>query len=279
MQNSDFWAVIGGDTYKIKNDGGLLVYEDASAQPPLYIRENDHIRWLHFGSNAVQSAVLLGRDRHQLVLPCTIFLQSFLLFKESITSALIVGSGGGSVARFLRYHFNAAAIHAVELNHLVAQQAKAFFYLSDSVCQVSIADACTATLAEFTTAADVVIVDLFDANAIPSCLYSSDFYLQCAEVLGDAGILVANVVVDDEKAFTSILAKVRHQFQQRTLCVPVPDHKNIIILAFKQKPRHLNRVALDDIAVRLSPYFDLDLALIIDEIFKVNPKKDGVLIM
>jgi len=279
MQQGDFWAVIGKERHHIKFDQGELLYANDNSHPPLYICENNRFRWLHFGSNAVQSVMVLGANSHQLVLPYTIFLQSFLLFNTAIGSALILGSGGGSVGRFLRYHFSAADIHAIESNHLVAQQAETFFNVSDSVCQMKIADACSMSLKDVIPAADVVIVDLFGADALPKCLYSAPFYRQCADVLSEDGMLAANIVVDNAEAFTEILANIRAQFEQCTLCIPVPDHKNIIILAFKRKPGSLRLSWLYDKAEHLSRRFNLDFAAIIDEMSKVNPKRDDVLIM
>jgi len=279
MNGGDFWAIIGKERYSIRLDEGELLYANADVHPPLYIYQDERFRWLHFGSNAVQSVMALGKDSHQLVLPYAIFLHAFLLFKASISSALIVGSGGGSIGRFLRHHFDEAAIYAIESNRLVVQQAKTFFNVSDAVFQMNVADACSVAFGDIVTSSDVVIVDLFDADKIPACLYSAEFYCQCANVLDDDGVLAANVVVDSAEAFTKILATIRSQFQQNTLCVPVPDHKNIIILAFKRKPMDLSLSALYDRAASLSPRFNLDLATTVDEMAKVNPKNGDVFIM
>ena len=109
---------------------------------------------MHFGSKARQTTMLL-RDPVELALVYTRCMLSGLLFTSPPRSVLILGLGGGALARFCRQHGPQCRIAAVEKRALVVELAREYFALpSDDrfAVEVAAAEEKEELLSEFATA-------------------------------------------------------------------------------------------------------------------------------
>ena len=68
----------------------------------MYVSERFGVRSLHIGSDTIQSAMRLARP-NDLELAYTRSMMAFLLFTERPARVLMIGLGGGSLAKFI-YH-------------------------------------------------------------------------------------------------------------------------------------------------------------------------------
>ena len=69
-------------------------------RPPLVISEERGVRHLHVGGEAIQSAMRL-EDPWALELDYTRCMMAFRLFHAEPRRALMIGLGGGSLAKFV----------------------------------------------------------------------------------------------------------------------------------------------------------------------------------
>lgn len=91
-----------------------------------FIMDTGRERSLHFDVFAVQSAMDLD-DPYRLSLPYTRKMMAFLLFNGAPRRILLLGLGGGSLAKFCYRHLASAAITVVEVNPEVIAFRDAFF--------------------------------------------------------------------------------------------------------------------------------------------------------
>ena len=67
------------------------------------VSEKDGIRSLHLGSDTVQSSMKVD-DPYELVLSYTRAMMAFLLFHPRPEHVVMIGLGGGSMAKFVHRH-------------------------------------------------------------------------------------------------------------------------------------------------------------------------------
>lgn len=165
--------------------------------PPL-VRTRRGRRTLEFAPGDIQSEMLLARPG-ALVLAYLRAMMAFVLFVPSPRRIVMVGLGGGSLAKFCHRHFPDAHITVIELRADVIALRDAFHVPPESarftVVQADAAD----WLAAHPGAADVLLVDGFDARGLPSRLADTPFYADCRRALQPGGVLVANVFTYDPR--------------------------------------------------------------------------------
>ncbi|MEW6690321.1 MAG: spermidine synthase, partial [Pseudomonadota bacterium] len=74
----------------------------ARYRPALVVSEERGVRHLHIGGEAIQSAMRLA-DPWALELEYTRCMLTFLLFHPAPRRALMIGLGGGSLAKFFHH--------------------------------------------------------------------------------------------------------------------------------------------------------------------------------
>ena len=124
----------------------------------------------------------------------------------------MIGLGGGSVAKFVYHRLPRARVKAVEVSPHVVAIAR-----STSTCPPTTraSRSCVADGAEYVerddVAADVVIVDGYDADSHAEELASPSFYAACRDRLKPGGMLVVNLWGGD-KHFTTLLRRIEGAF-------------------------------------------------------------------
>jgi spermidine synthase len=135
----------------------------------------------------VQSEMLLARP-DQLVLAYARAMMGFALFVPRPCHIVMVGLGGGSLAKFCYRHFPGARITVIELRaDVIALREQFLLPPDDARLQVVHADA-TAYIAGLAGSADVLLLDGFDAGGLPHTLGSARFYADCHAALREGGL-------------------------------------------------------------------------------------------
>lgn len=151
-------------------------------------------RSLYFGAPPQQSSMLL-RDPVQLF-AYTRAMMACLIFNDKPRSALLIGLGGGSLAKFLLHHFPECRVAAVESRASVADLAHRFFHLSeDPRLRIHIGEG-----GEFVRAVgtaqdgyDFLLVDAYDAAGMVSSVSGLTFFDACRARMAQHGILSINL--------------------------------------------------------------------------------------
>src|SRR5438477_3075268 len=122
----------------------------ARGKSAIAVSDSRGVRTLHVGGEAIQSAMRLD-DPFALALDYTRCMMAFLLFHPEPRQALMLGLGGGSLAKFFYRHLRKTKIRVAELDPRVVAVSRAQFSLppDDARLQVAIGDGAQALAPEF----------------------------------------------------------------------------------------------------------------------------------
>ena len=97
-------------------------------KPSIAVSDERGYRTLHVGDEAIQSTMRLS-DPWVLALDYTRCMMAFLLFHAEPREALMIGLGGGSLAKFFHRNFKRTNVRVVELDERVVVAARTHFAL------------------------------------------------------------------------------------------------------------------------------------------------------
>lgn len=242
------------------------------------VSESEGVRYLHLGSDTVQSAMRVNAP-NQLELAYTRAMMGFLLFHPEPREILMVGLGGGSVAKFVYHKLPAARTRVVEINPQVVAVAHSHFNVPppDERLQVEIGDGAAYVCGNAATA-DVLMVDGYDSNSQVEDLASQRFYDDCAAALTDSGILVANLWSSD-RHFDIYLKRIQTSFNDLALCMPTGRRSNVIVLGFKRSPGNPRWQDLRERAKSLEAEFGLEFPEFVNALRALNPHSEKRLLI
>jgi spermidine synthase len=212
-----------------------------------------------FSDIDIQSRMNTARP-DELQFEYTRLMMGVLLFQPQPKRILMVGLGGGSLAKFCYKHLPHAHITVVEINPHVIALRKSFCIPDDDarfqVVQMDAAD----FVAQTEQAFDVILIDGFDPQGLPEALCSPEFYVNCRRALSPGGVAVANL--HRFHAYRDVYVdRMDSAFEQQLCVVNAPGTTNCVVFAMhghfndkrtrysKHKPEHLS----DEAWVQISP--------------------------
>ena len=201
------------------------------ADPPPLVSTRGDVRTLEFMPGNVQSEMRLSRPS-ALMLAYTRAMMCFALFVPRPRHILMVGLGGGSLAKYCYRHFPQARITVIELRADVIALREQFCVPPDDArfCVVH-ADA-AGYLAGAPGSVDVLVVDGFDDAGLPPALGSSRFYADCRRALRDGGVLAANIFSYDP-LYLAMLGRLQLMFGGQVCWLDKVAGNNRILFAVK----------------------------------------------
>ena len=236
--------------------------------PELAMSEGRGMRHLHLGGDAIQSAMRLD-DPWALALDYTRCMMGFLLFHPEPREALMIGLGGGSLAKFFHRRLRRARARVIELDPRVVAAAREHFGLppDDARLSVEIGEGAEALAPE---CCDVLVVDGFDDGEQVPGLASAAFYDAAWLALAEPGVLVVNYLSDDPK-LDRYLERLERAFGGAVVCLPALSDPNLIAFALKGAPMRLAWSALRQRAARLQARLDLPFERYVGALKRMNP--------
>lgn len=217
------------------------------------------MRSLHLGSCAIQSAMRISRP-WDLELAYTRAMMTYLLFRPCAESVLMIGLGGGSLAKFIRKHRPETRITAVEIDARVIAAARTHFEVppDDVAFQVIEADGAL-YMRQHPASADVILLDGFDANNQVEALATETFYAACRRALKPQGVLVANLWGSDAN-FTQYFSRLLHVFDGELGWLSVMGKTNVIVFAFTEPGGRADLASVRPHLAQLSTRYGLDFS-------------------
>lgn len=215
-----------------------------SQRPTIAVSDERGVRSLHVGGEAIQSSMKLS-DPFALALDYTRCMMGFLLFHPEPRRALMIGLGGGSLAKFLFRQLRKTRIRVVELDPRIVATARAHFALppDDERLSVEIGDGARALSPE---CCDALLLDAYHDEAHVPELAAAHFYDAAFLALEPRGVLVVNFM-DDDPHFDQYLQRLESAFGGAVIAMRALYDPNIIAFALKGMPP---RVAWDDLRRR-----------------------------
>jgi len=199
-----------------------------------FVRTRDGVVSLHFTLGETQSSMRADRP-DELQIDYTRTMMGFLLLQPQPREILMIGLGGGSLAKFCLRHLASARITVVENNPAVIALREEFRIPADNERFRIVAADGAAHLQECTPGIEVLLVDGFDENGQPPALCSQAFYDDCRRALAPGGVLVVNLHVDDaDHALRT--RRIAHAFGGNAVQTMASGQANCIVFAVRDGP-------------------------------------------
>jgi spermidine synthase len=238
-----------------------------------FVMDDGETRSLYFSYyGGVQSSMKIS-EPFALDVAYTRKMMAFLLFKPQPENILMLGLGGGSLAKFCYHHLPAARITVVEIDPAVTAFREQFLIPQDDERFRVIHGDGVAYMAAHGPGhdtdhglghdqwgggrSDVILVDAFDFRGLAPTLVAPDFYDNALRSLSPGGVLVANLV-GGKRECRDHVNRIRATFGQRAVAVPVMPDGNIVVFAFESGNFRADIPALNRISQELKQRFDLE---------------------
>ena len=225
---------------------------------------------LHLGGEHIQSAMRIA-EPFALELDYTRCMMAFLLFHPEPRECLMIGLGGGSIAKFIHRNLRAVRTRVVELNLAVVTAARALFNVpgDDARLAVEIGDGARAVRA-LSEGCDLLFADGFEDGTQVDALTSEDFYADAWDALAEPGVLVTNFFGQDGR-LDFYLRRVEAAFAGRVVCLEARTDGNVIAFALKGGPDEFSWDDLRARAARLQERYALPFTRYVASLRRMNP--------
>jgi len=202
---------------------------DSKGKP--FVFDDGNMRSLHFDERMMQSAMLIDAP-NELAFGYTKSMMGFLLVNDTPKHILMIGLGGGSLAKFCYANLPATRITVVEINEdVIALRDQFLIPPNDDRFQIVHMDA-VKFIEHSAHQYDVILLDGFDADGLVATLLSENFVFSCQEKLAPNGILVTNMWGKSITLIT-VISRMSHIFNQPVWWCHSSDSFNLITFALK----------------------------------------------
>jgi spermidine synthase len=213
-------------------------------------------RRLQFDLFTIQSA--MHREHpDRLVLAYTRKMMAFLLFNRTPARILLLGLGGGSLAKFCYRRLPYTAITTVEVNPDVIALREAFRIPADDDRFRVICTDAAEYVARLGLSQDVILADACDRDGIAPTLNAIEFYRNAHRCLFSGGVFVANICGDPDHSAEHV-GKIRAVFGDDIMTLQVRPDGNVIAFAFKGPRPEIDWEQMEMVATDLKRKFGLD---------------------
>ncbi len=228
-----------------------------------FIIEDGKTRQLLFSLDYIQSSMRID-DPTALDFAYTRKMMAFLLFVPNPEHVLMVGLGGGSLAKFCHQHLPCTRLTVIEINPDVIALRGAFKIPDAARLTIIEADAAV-YLPEAKGDTDVLLLDGYDPVGISPAFLNGDFYRAARARLRPGGMLVANLA-GHESSWVAHWALLNEVFEQRVQLLRISEEDNHIAFAFADDDHPADWERLKKPAERLARRIPLDFPLLLQRL-------------
>lgn len=225
-------------------------------QPGIHFSEAAGMRQLHVGGTAIQSAMLI-EDPNGLALAYTRSMMAALLFQPEPRDVIMIGLGGGSMAKWVYKRLPKTRTVAVEVDFRVVSAAHRMFHLplGRKRLRIIVGDGAQ-YVAEHQHSADVIFLDAFVNHRQAPSIRTASFYASARQALRRDGILAINFMSDDA-GLRAYLKRLAQAFEGRLACLRAVGEDNLIVFAFADDPGVITPTSLAGRAISLQRMYGL----------------------
>lgn len=253
------------------NDGaaGSVRYSDEAGVRRLFLG----------GSETIQSAMRLS-DPVRLELAYTRAMLCSLLFRPDPGRALLLGLGGGSLAKYIHHRLPGCRLEAVDANPDVIAIAREHFALppDDARLAVTLGDAAEHLAGVAASSVDLLLVDVYDERRQVASCASRAFFTDAAAVLTREGACAVNFW-SNAPEYPVYRDRFLDAFSGRVLLLPVARPGNMIAFGFATADGDWRWQHLRDRARQLEPVHALEFGAFVEALRQANPYSENRLLI
>ncbi|WP_432723669.1 fused MFS/spermidine synthase [Jeongeupia wiesaeckerbachi] len=238
------------------------------------ISEEFGIRKLHFGHDDTQSAMRIS-DPLELVLAYSRCVFGALLFVPVPSTMLLIGLGGGSIAKWAHAKLPETQITCVELHPQVIAVARSMFGLPDDDERLAViaGDGAAHLVGMDEASCDFIVMDAYSATGIAPPLATTEFFAACRDRLSDNGVLAVNLWGSD-KRFQQYCERLSGVFDGHLVLLPARQKGNVIAFAFRKGQGEPRWDELSRRATELEAAHGLEFGEFVSDLARLNPHND-----
>ncbi len=245
------------------------VHKGMTGEESVDVSEMDGVRSLYLGSETVQSAMRV-KAPYELELAYSRGMMMFLLFMKQPKDVLMIGLGGGSVAKYIHHFLPEMQTRVVEINPRIIQVARSHFYLPDDDERLEVIEGDGVVyLQENGNTAELLLLDIFDSQGVPPEMYNQTFFDICEASLRLDGMMAVNLWGSD-KNFDIYLQRIEQSFHDRVLVLRTGRPGNIVVFGFKRPPRDLRWSTLRERAKTLQENHKIEFLEFVEKLKDEN---------
>jgi len=252
---------------------GVLVDQSIDEQGVMEIVEENGVRSLHFGTSPKQSSMVIA-EPYLLYSPYARAMMAWQLFKDSPGDLLMIGLGGGILAKYFLHQFPECQLDVVEYRKSVVKLARSHFGLpSDPRLTINIGDGASyirQKAIDQENFYDMLIVDAYDHEGLAGSVNNQAFFDACMALLKPSGILIVNLWSTDKPLFEKIAWHLGRTFDWRLLFLPARKRGNIIGFAFAEDMPKLTLKQLKTKAKQLENQYQIEFPVFVQDLKKNN---------
>jgi spermidine synthase len=223
--------------------------------------DSDDMRTLHFDARFIQSAMRISAP-DELLLSYTRGMMAFLLFNRQPKTILMIGLGGGSLAKYCHRMLPNTKITVLEVDPDVIALRDTFAVPVESERFTVVYTDAKDYVATIDRQVDVILHDGFDADGLVPALSTTPFYTACHDALSDNGILVSNLWGDAEN-LSPVMDRLWSVFDTRLWWINATTSLNRIVCAVKNS-QDVAASVLHTQAVLLDLIYDLSFEALVE---------------
>lgn len=168
------------------------LYEKDTGYHRIRVEETRERRYLYF-DGTLQSS-MDRRDPASLELLYSRFTSLGLVLRPDAAKALIIGLGGGSMAKKYHQEFPEIEIDSIEIDPDVVEVARKFFHFQEDSCQRVHGGDGREFLARADDRFDLILLDAYYADNMPFHLVTREFFGTARRKMTPEGVLVINLI-------------------------------------------------------------------------------------
>lgn len=201
------------------------------ARTAVNISEERGLRLMHLGDDAIQSRMRIDRP-DELSLAYTRAMMGGLMFMPRARDFLMIGLGGGSLAKFIHRRLPRARVTAVEINAQVLIAARTMFGVPRDGKRFTalLGDGAKVVRTLEPASYDIVLLDAYCGGRQVPAITRRAFYERVRGVLRPGGVLVVNCIADQPE-LRGYLDNLCRAFGGRVWAVPTPPDDNLVVFA------------------------------------------------
>ncbi len=254
-----------------------LIFKTKTRHATLSIASTAHTLELRSGSGALHSLINIQYP-HKLELKNLEYLMGVLLFLPTPLNILLLGTGGGSLIHFLRFHYPQCQLTAVELDSelqqlmhqkmLLPEAGENLTYLIDDAAQY---------LQHCHQQFDLIVVDIFTGRQSPDWLLAPQNMKQIYNLLSDQGAVTYNLLIDSEHDFKLFHRNLSLVFAEQALFLPVAGYDNTLAYGFRYLPPQQGMAYYMQHASSMAELHDINYNEVLAAIYTNNPIGSGLI--
>lgn len=254
---------------------GLVVHQTHDDEGIIEIVDKNGERALHFGSHSRQSSMLINEPNrlHSLYARA---MMALLLFNDKPQDVLMIGLGGGTIAKFMLHQFADCRLKVVEYRSGVLKVARSHFGLPfDPRLKIKIGCGAQHVLQQSRSHSelyDLAMIDAYDHAGMAPEVSSELFFDNCRTLMTKTGLLVINLWGTDKDLFKQVSWNLGRVFGWRILFLPVRTRGNIIGFAFAEGFPKLGMKDLIEKAQQLEQQYQLEFPTFLQDLKRSNTR-------